>query len=188
MWILGVTLQVFTQMLWRKPQRRKERVHFLQSAWTPANFFDILSQIVGDVSQKGSLERNLYLLLLRCVAARRKETTQLLKCYSGMCLGVLVPHRCLKRAAMCSVLAKRSAFWHIQEQHFRYAALCFNSRTAEGLPFTGSACLFTSAHARLHCGHSFVWSPSWESLQPCAVHFEPTFSAAVAETVTLFNV
>lgn len=59
---------------------------------------------------KGLLRENLYLLLLRCIVARRKETTQLLKCYSGMCLGVLVPHCCLKRAAICSVLAKQSAF------------------------------------------------------------------------------
>lgn len=99
-------------MLLRKPQITEERVHFLQSAQTSPDFFNFLSQIVGDVSNKDSLERNLDLSLLRCVVARRwKETTQLFKCYCGMCLGVLVPHPLPEISGYLLCAVKLKWFW-----------------------------------------------------------------------------
>lgn len=96
LWTLVVILQIFTQILLRKPQIEEDCVHILQSAYTSADFFDNLSQIAGDGSNKDSLERNLYLSLLRCVVARRrKETTQLINATMARCLGVLVPQSCL---------------------------------------------------------------------------------------------
>lgn len=163
---LGSYTSDLSRMLLRKPQIKEERVNFLQSVWTLADFFNVLSQVVGDVTNKDSLERNLYLSILRCVVARRrKETPQLFKCYYGMCLGVLVPHRCLKQAAICSLLSNWSAFGHIQKEDFKYAAPCFTSRTAEGLPFALSAC---------HPQPLWLWL-CLVSLQPSAVHFEPLF-------------
>lgn len=175
---LGSYTSDLLRMLLRKPQIKEQRVHFLQSVWTLADFFNILSQVVGDVTNKDSLERNLYLSILRCVVARRrKETPQLFECYYGMCWGVLVPHRCLKQAAICSPLSNWSAFGHIQKQDFKYAAPCFTSRTAEG----PRSHFQPATHDPCGCGCGFAWSPNRTSSQPSAVRFEPLFCRSLRD-------